>query len=170
MAGQFKDHFYGDTPSGRFLGKTLFNTGEIKIDGVSADNVVAIGESSMKLKGGYKKYAPEEIKEVIIDGKKFTAIGEVEGTDTSFFKNAASDSYRESTDTTVSDSIKAKLGYSYAKAIEDIQIKEIEKAFENTIGSFKDFNIKVNSYASIDDYLNKVISTARTGIGTSSVV
>lgn len=74
----------------------------------------------------------------------------MEGTDTSFFKNASSDSYKESADTTASDSIKAKLEYKYAKAIEDIQKKEITEAFERTIASLSDFNINVNSLASIE--------------------
>lgn len=117
-ARQFKDHYYGDTPDGRMLGKTLFNLGDIRMEGKSMDNVVAIGESSLKLKGGYKKYDKAAYKEITIDGQKHTVIGEVSGTDTSFFKNATSDSYKESIDTTMSDSIKAKLDFEYADAIE----------------------------------------------------
>ncbi len=167
-ARQFKDHFYGDTKDGRALGKTLFNLGEIKMDGNRLDHTVVIGESSLKLKGGYTKYP--ETKKITIDGKEYTVVGEVEGADTSFFRNASSDSYKESADTTASDSIKAKLEYKYAKAIEDIQKKEIAEAFERTVASLSDFNINVNSLASIEVMVGKMVSIAQAGAGTNSIL
>lgn len=85
----------------------------------------------MKLKGGYRKYP--EPKEITIDGKIHKVIGEVPGTDTSFFKNAASDSFKDHSDLTMSDSIKGRIGVEHAKAIEQLQILDITDAFKEAI-------------------------------------
>lgn len=52
---QFKDHYYGEINGQRFGGKTLFNASDIVMDWTPVKNWVIVGESSMKLKGGYKK-------------------------------------------------------------------------------------------------------------------
>lgn len=55
------------------------------------------------------------------------------GIDTSFFKNASSDSTKERFTQTVGDSVKAHLDYPYAKEMEDTQKEMISEAFDETI-------------------------------------
>jgi len=165
---QFKDHYYGDLWNKRFWAKTLFNASDIQFEWAPIKNAVVVGDSSMKLKGGYKKY--DEPKEIMIDGKMHKVLGEVEGTNTSFFKNAASDSFKDHSDLTMSDSIKGRIPVEHAKAIEQLQIRDIKLAFQEALWSLSDYKISLNSFGDVTELIKLISSEAKIGMGADAIV
>lgn len=77
---------------------------------------------------------------------------------------------KEKEDTTFSGTINTKLGYDYAKAIEELQVKQIQDAFKETVGNLKNFSISSLSYSSIDTMLSQVASLSKSGLGTNSII
>ena len=125
----------------------------------------------MKLNGGYKEYDKEAPKKYItIDGKSHLILGEVEGANTSFFKNAASDSFKDHSDLTMSDSIKARIPVEHAKAIEELQKRDIIKEFKLALGSLSDYEISLNSFGDVTELIKLISSGAKIGMGTDAII
>ena len=167
---QFKDHFFWENEKTnwvRIFGKTLFNSSEIKEWWNLIDNAVAIGKSSLKLWKDIYKNSKETI--ITIDWKEYKARF-IEWTDTSFFKNAATDLFEHEEEQTFSDSIKASLSSIASKKITELQKKQITEAFNSTLASLWDFTININSYSSLDKYINDVVSIYQKWFSTSSVL
>jgi hypothetical protein len=185
LRNQFKDHYYGGEK--RFWAKTLFTWSKIEVDWKELDNAVVIGESSMKLEWGYTKFAEGEVwvipekdinwnntgrfyKNVTINGKPYRSFWYVPKTDTSYFKNAESDSYKKVEEVTVSDSIKARVWIEYSLAIEEIQKQQIIEEFERTMWELTQYRIATNSYWSVVDQIRLLSSNIKMGIWTDAVV
>lgn len=118
----------------------------------------------------YDPVTKEYYKNIFIDKVPHRALGKVEHTKTSYFKNASSESYKKRIETTMSDSIKAKLDYKYAEAIEQMQIQAIAKEFEKAIGSLESFDIVVHSYKDVDRFMAQLSSLTQSGAGTNSII
>lgn len=157
---EFKDHFFGGDEGGRILGKTLFNSATVKIDGNVLDNAVVVGESSLKLgkknKGRYEKFS--EPKFIEINGEMREVVGKISGASTSFFKNAATESKFKEDDIAASDSIMAKLKRPFAEAIMNIQKTRLDKAFEAHKADMSDPSIKSASFSKTDQEIMNVVS------------
>jgi len=165
---QFKDHFYWDVwDNGRVLWKTLFNSAEIVYEWSKLDNAVVIWKSSLKLEWWYVTF--DTPKDIIIDWKLYKVLWEVEWTDTSFFRNASSESTSDDDMTTLSDSIKSRLWYEYSKALTELQLKAIQKSFQNNINSLWDFNINFNNISDIDNIISRVVWLVKRWTLTDSV-
>lgn len=166
---QFKDHFYwNNVDEIRFWAKTLFNSSIIHIDWKQTDNVVAIWISSAKLKKWRMKNSI--VKEITINWRKYKVIWEIEWTDTSYFKNASSDTNKTETEISFSDSIKPKLSKEASDKIEEIQLKRIAEAFDRHIASLWKFAIDTNSYWEAIESIKKISSIASMWRWDTSVV
>ena len=167
---QFKDHFYWDKEDkwSRFWGKTLMNASEIKIEWKTADDVVAIWISSAKL----KKWRMEKpsIETITINGREYKVLWEIKNTDTSYFKNASSDTNRTEEEISFSDSIKPKLSKEASDKIEALQLKKIAEAFDRHIASLGKFAVDTNSYWEAIESIKRISSLAWIGRWDTSVV
>ena len=179
LRNQFKDHYYGGEK--RFWVKTLFTWSKIEVDWVELNNAVVIGESAMKLDWAYTKFKSTDkwvefdakwnfYKYVTVNGKPYKSFWYVPKTDTSYFKNAESDSYKKTEEVTVSDSIKARVWFEYALAIEEIQKQQIIEEFERTMGELTQYRIATNSYWSVVDQIRLLSSNIKMGIWTDAIV
>lgn len=157
---QFKDHFYWNKEDeSRFGWKTLFNASEIRLSESwkKENDIVAIGASSAKLKKWRYNDNPY-VKEIWIDWKKYKVIWQIKWTDTSYFKNASSDTNKVESEVSFSDSIKPKLSLDASNKIEAIQLEEIQKAFDKHIESLKWYSINVNSYWDAIETIRRISS------------
>lgn len=183
LRNQFKDHYYGGEK--RFWAKTLFTGSKIEVDWKELHNAVVVGESSMKLEWGYTEFTKwdwaiaEEInwvetgryyKNITINWEKYRSFWHVPKTDTSYFKNAESDSYKSIDKVTVSDSITARLDQEYADAIFEIQKSQIMEAFSETLWGLSQYKIAANSYSSVVDTIRLISSNIQLGNWSSPIL
>ena len=184
LRNQFKDHYYGGEK--RFWAKTLFTGSKIEVDWAELHNAVVVWESSMKLEWGYTEFKkgdkwviPEEInwketgrfyKNITINGKPYRSFWYVPKTDTSYFKNAESDSYKNVDQVTVSDSITARLDKEYADAITEIQKTQIQDAFNEMLWELSQYKIASNSYSSVVDTIRLISSNVQLWNGSNPIL
>jgi len=165
---QFKDHYYWDTEKWRMLWKTLFNVSDINFEWES-DNLVIIWDSSLKLKWWYTKYEKWKEKLITINWIEYSVIWEVKWTDTSFFKNASTDSAADDAETTLSDSIKSRIWYKYANELEKIQIEDIKNTYRETLESLNDYDISIDNISDIDNLIWRIGSNIKMWAWTNSI-
>ncbi len=185
---QFKDHFYGEIDWRRIWWKTLFNSSNIswlKWNNRKAENTVLLGESSMKLKWGYKKFTKDTewvdsytkkngevvyYKTIYIDGKERRILGEIEWARTSFFKDAESEKFTDHSELSVSDSIKWRIPKQYSDLIEAIQIEDINKAYEDVRSILWEYSIAINSYGDVVKLIEKISSDVKLWMWADAIV
>ena len=170
----FKDHMFWmvkrwDKALGNFLGKTLFNVKKIEDEnGKEIQMAALVWESSMKLKWGFVKY--DKPKFFRANWKLIKIIWEVEWTDTSFFKNAATDVEEHAEDLTMSNQIKSHMSYPLQKMIEAIQDEQVRQILQKLKMELWDPKIKVKAGWAINQLNMLLASRTWVGWGTDSVI
>lgn len=138
-------------------------------------DAVIVGESSLKLgkknTARYEKFNDEKNPVYIeVNGQQRRVIGKISGADTSFFKNAATESKFKEDDIAASDSIMAKLKRPFAEAIMNIQKTRLDKAFESHIRDMSDPTIKHTTFSKTEQEIMNVVSKTGLGLGHQSIV
>jgi hypothetical protein len=156
---QFKDHFFGESKNNkRSLVKTLFNISDEILDesGKKLENTVLAWSSSLKLKWEYLEYS--EPKFIKVNWKLRKVLWEIKNTDTSYFRNAATDLFEEKENQTVSDSIKSTLWYLYAMKINKEQEIRIEESYQRLLWDLISVEFKWDLYSTLDKKIWKIVS------------
>ena len=165
---QFKDHFYWEIDWTRLWIKTLFNAVDITDTAWKPIPMsVAWWKSSLKL--GKDIYAKWEKTQVVINWRTYNAT-KIKWTDTSFFKNAASDSFDFWSEVTMSDSIKSSLSIDWQKKITEEQFKDIQVLFDQTIKWLLEPEISFSGKSDVDIWILKYISENKLWYSSNSFI
>jgi len=167
---QFKDHFYWEIWETwtRFWVKTLFNNSEIK-DSLwnIIDSSVAMWISSVKL---WKDFIDKTKQETIIINWRAYKAWKVEWADTSFFKNAGSDSFDFSALATFGSSIISSFSEKNISKIWELQKVRIKEAFDRHLGWLFEIDYKTWAMSSVDIALLKNLSSTWMWYSSSSFI
>ncbi len=155
---EFKDHLFGDIDWKKVLGKALFSKSSFKKQGKNIDgHIVAMDEDSLKINYPLQKLPPEKQYEITINGKKYIVEWEAD-IDTSFFKNASSDTFKHEEEVTGSLSVNVKLPVDLQLQMNSVLSKKIQGVIDTYFGSLADFRIKSDSYNDMISDLTRTVS------------
>jgi len=144
-----------------FLSKTLFNRADIQIEKSNrtfeaADNIVLIWDSSKKLEWWYKAFEDWKTIRVRVNWKEYKAIWEIKWTNTSHFRNAASDSFKIKDEQTLSEQLVNLMHYSNKDEYIKIVEKQIDDLFQETIWGITSNQIELSTFWDANIFMNNL--------------
>jgi len=166
-----KFHYTWTINEKRFLAKTLFNRWDIKYQSKEGNtlplkNWVLIGENSVKL----WEYTKSNISHVTVNWRRFKVIWEIKWTNTTHFKDAASDAQVVKEDQALSEQIVNLMDYGVMTAYKSEVLKEINVLYKNTMQSLWLHNEELSSFWDVNIMLNNLSDISSLGWTSDSMI